>query len=120
MITGVAVPDWTGALCSQVDLELFFPEKGGTSLPAKQVCRSCPVQEPCLQYALDNPVDGVWGGTSVNERREVVRAAGRSYSTVVTSPFAGPVARDCGSPSAAKRHRRAGETCAVCRVGLSA
>jgi WhiB family redox-sensing transcriptional regulator len=72
------------ANCAQVDLDLFFPINGGTAEPAKKVCRRCPVQTECLQYALDSPVDGIWGGTSVQERRALAVAAGRSYNTVVT------------------------------------
>lgn len=78
------------ALCAEVDTEIFFPEKGGSDTAAKTVCRRCPVQTECLQYAMDHPVDGVWGGTSVHERRHLARAADRSYNPVLTSPLAGP------------------------------
>jgi WhiB family redox-sensing transcriptional regulator len=42
---------------------------------AKAVCRRrCPVQEQCLQWALDTGQSiGVWGGTSENERRALKR-----------------------------------------------
>jgi WhiB family redox-sensing transcriptional regulator len=86
------IPRLPGALCRQIDTgELFFPEKGGSTAPAKAVCARCPVQEPCLQYALDHPVDGVWGGTSVRERQALARAAGRTYSPVLTPKYAGPL-----------------------------
>ena len=121
MSAALAVPQWTSnALCAETDPELFFPEKGGNTRPAKDVCRRCPVVDACLQYALDVPVDGIWGGTSVNDRKELARAAGRTYNTVVTSPLAGPDTTTCGTPAAAKRHQRRGERCAVCRVGLEA
>jgi WhiB family redox-sensing transcriptional regulator len=86
------MPDLTGAVCGQVDVgDMFFPTKGGTTKAAKAICRRCPVKEPCLQYALDHPVDGVWGGTSVRERQALARAAGRTYSTVLTPKYAGPL-----------------------------
>ncbi len=41
------------ALCAQTDPEAFFPEKGGSTREAKQVCRSCEVRAECLEYALE-------------------------------------------------------------------
>jgi WhiB family transcriptional regulator, redox-sensing transcriptional regulator len=41
----------------------------------KTLCRTCPVQGRCLQYALERPeLLGCWGGTSEAERRELRRA----------------------------------------------
>ncbi|TWD25250.1 transcription factor WhiB [Streptomyces sp. T12] len=74
------------AACRTEDPELFFPI--GTSGPAlmqteqaKAVCRRCPVQEQCLEWALETGQSiGVWGGTSETERRALKRriAARRS------------------------------------------
>ncbi|KOG35171.1 WhiB family transcriptional regulator [Streptomyces resistomycificus] len=70
------------AACRQEDPDLFFPiGSTGPALvqqeQAKAVCRRCPVQEPCLQWALDTGQTlGVWGGTSENERRSLRRRAG--------------------------------------------
>jgi WhiB family redox-sensing transcriptional regulator len=71
-----AATEWmTWALCSEVDPEAFFPEKGGSPKRAKQVCAGCPVREECLSYALDNGIDwGVWGGTTREERRQIGRS----------------------------------------------
>ena len=63
------------AACRDADPDLFFPI--GTTGPArrqireaKRVCRTCPAQTHCLAWALDNRVtDGVWGGTTGEERR---------------------------------------------------
>ncbi|MDF3301261.1 WhiB family transcriptional regulator [Streptomyces tropicalis] len=72
--------DWREhAACRDEDPDLFFPI--GTSGPAllqaeqaKAVCRGCPVQERCLQWALDTgQAIGVWGGTGENERRALKR-----------------------------------------------
>lgn len=61
-----------GALCAQVDGDLFFPEKGESALPAKRVCAGCPVRAECLAEALARPERfGVWGGLSEPERRAV-------------------------------------------------
>lgn len=41
---------------------------------AKAVCEECPVQDPCLEFAvLTNQSLGIWGGTTPNERRQIRR-----------------------------------------------
>jgi WhiB family transcriptional regulator, redox-sensing transcriptional regulator len=68
------------ALCRDTDPDLFFPV--GTTGPAlaqienaKAVCRQCPVQTACLEFALSTNQDtGIWGGTSEEERRKLRRA----------------------------------------------
>lgn len=63
-------------LCAQVDSELFFPDKGGATSEAKSICRQCPLQDPCLEYALERGERfGVWGGASERERRYMPRPA---------------------------------------------
>ncbi len=60
------------ALCTQVDAEIFFPEKGGSSRAAKAVCLRCDERVECLEYALENNERwGVWGGMSERERRKI-------------------------------------------------
>ena len=66
------------ALCAQVDPELWFPEKGGSTKDAKAVCRECPVRAECLEYALASQQEwGVWGGTNEHERQAILRAKKR-------------------------------------------
>jgi WhiB family redox-sensing transcriptional regulator len=63
------------ANCMGVDPDLFFPERGGSTREAKEVCRGCVVREDCLEYALANGEKfGIWGGMSERERRRVRRA----------------------------------------------
>lgn len=63
------------AICSQTDPEAFYPDRGGSSRPAKAMCTRCDVTDKCLQYALDNhEPHGVWGGKSERERRKILRA----------------------------------------------
>ena len=67
------------AACLAEDPELFFPTGvNGPALEqaeeAKAVCHRCPVQEPCLQWALDTRQEyGVWGGLSEDELRTLRR-----------------------------------------------
>jgi WhiB family redox-sensing transcriptional regulator len=68
--------DWRDdAACRDIDPELFFPlGTSGACLiqieAAKQICRTCPVREPCLRWAVDSGDAGVWGGTTEDERRQ--------------------------------------------------
>ena len=68
--------DWRNyAACRGVDPDLFFPlGTSGASLlqieEAKQICRTCPVCRPCLQWALESGDAGVWGGTTEDDRRQ--------------------------------------------------
>jgi len=62
------------ARCAEVDPELFFIEKGGSTAPAKRICQSCEVRAECLEFALENEYVagyGVWGGMSERERRRL-------------------------------------------------
>jgi WhiB family redox-sensing transcriptional regulator len=74
----------TKASCRHTDPELFFPiGSTGSALDhvaaAKAVCAQCPVQVPCLDYALATNQDaGVWGGTSEEDRRALRRRARRA------------------------------------------
>ena len=87
--------DWRDqAACRDVDPDLFFPlGTSGASLPqielAKQICRTCPVCGSCLRWALDHADDGVWGGTTEEERRRHrrSRALGESGSVENSSRF---------------------------------
>lgn len=69
-----AQPEWVrDALCAQTDPDLFFPDKGGTTKPAKQICARCPVAEQCLADALErHDRYGIWGGLSERDRRRII------------------------------------------------
>lgn len=81
-----AEADWRSrGACLSVDPELFFPLSSvGPAArqlnKAKSVCTRCPVQAQCLDFALaTRQMDGIWGGTSEDERRRILaRIDGRS------------------------------------------
>jgi WhiB family transcriptional regulator, redox-sensing transcriptional regulator len=56
--------------CQHEDPELFFPISAAARLisAAKAVCQACAVRAPCLSYALQTRQDGIWGGTTQEER----------------------------------------------------
>lgn len=62
------------AVCAQIDPDLWFPEKGGATRQAKEMCLRCTVRQPCLEFALANEERfGIWGGKSERERRRMVK-----------------------------------------------
>lgn len=77
--------DWRAdAACWGYDPERWFPV--GTQGPAvrqeyeaKAICRDCPVQVDCLEYALAYGMEGIWGGLNDEERR-AARLTGSSLS----------------------------------------
>jgi WhiB family redox-sensing transcriptional regulator len=67
-------------LCVDYDTEIFFPEEYEPSdvAQAKKVCNDCWIKDKCLAYALSiNEKEGVWGGTTPKERRNIRRKARR-------------------------------------------
>ena len=61
-------------VCRTVDPDLWFPEAGEFGMAAKRLCKTCPVIQECLQYALDNREKyGVWGGLGGAERLRLLR-----------------------------------------------
>jgi WhiB family redox-sensing transcriptional regulator len=79
------------AACRDTDANLFFPagSTGGAVdqiEAAKLVCRQCPVQDECLQFALEsNQEAGVWGGRDEDERRRLRRGWRASQRSQVRS-----------------------------------
>jgi WhiB family redox-sensing transcriptional regulator len=70
--------------CRGLDSEIFFHPDGergraraARAHQAKRICRECPVQAECREYALavGEPY-GVWGGMTEEERRACERTGG--------------------------------------------
>ena len=60
--------------CADKPPTLFFPSDGVGVDVARKICATCPVQAPCLEYALAERIDhGVWGGCSERERRRIAK-----------------------------------------------
>jgi WhiB family redox-sensing transcriptional regulator len=73
-IPALPVPALAGwqyrAACRGADLNVFFPGRGESAEPARQICASCPVRQPCLDYALSHGIThGIWGGLTERDRR---------------------------------------------------
>lgn len=98
MQTTITVPVLDGALCAQIDPELWFPEISSklTTLPARAICAQCPVIRECAAWAIPegDELYGVWGGLTREDRR-AIRAArkegtGMRTELIVTWPIVDP------------------------------
>ena len=67
--------------CTKVDPSIFFLEHGERSTTKRKkeqkaisICRRCPVVNKCLEHALKVPeIYGVWGATTEDQRRSMLR-----------------------------------------------
>ena len=82
----------------QYDPEWWFPEEKAGRVSwsrtyeantARNICKSCPLLNECLSYALKyHGLTGIWGGTDRHERRSMQIAQGitpKSWETSYSS-----------------------------------
>jgi WhiB family redox-sensing transcriptional regulator len=69
------------AACRGPQAAVFFPpstferkdEKLERESRAKDICRTCPVKNPCLEYSVRiREPHGIWGGLNEAERKQLV------------------------------------------------
>jgi WhiB family redox-sensing transcriptional regulator len=72
-------PAWHAqAACRGMAPETFVVPIGAPTAPARAICEGCSVRGECLSYALADPsLQGVWAGTTAQERR-TMRQLGRA------------------------------------------
>ena len=88
-MTTITQPDTTWqakAACRGPQAAVFFPpthperkdERAEREDRAKEICASCAVRKPCLEFALEiREPHGIWGGLNELERKAVLaRRAG--------------------------------------------
>lgn len=121
-------PEWQDhAACAAMSVEVFFDESAEGVAEAKAVCAGCCAWEHCLDYALsDSTLEGVWGGMTYEERRELLAGrepVDRNRQSRASGLRARPERRQsrprdvkpCGTVAAYARHRRDGEpACDAC------
>ena len=72
---------------------MFFPGRGESAEPARQICARCPVRQPCLDYAISHGIThGIWGGLAERDRRALrtrhVSAARRERDEAIAAAAA--------------------------------
>jgi len=94
-----------------VDPELFHSTDRHDIVAAKAICSDCPVVRQCLLTALDERLDGIWGGTTLGER---MKRSPRRFG-----PAPSPIVH--GTRSGYQKHRnRDEEACQECKAAASA
>lgn len=109
--------DWTLAKCltSVYDSDLWFSHSGVEQALAKSICRTCPLQQPCLQRALDAEGSvcasnryGIFGGLGTYGRfylREQSKSVVRKNGKIVRrEQFV-----KCGTIGGYRKHLRRGQ-----------
>ena len=77
------LPWMEGAACAGHEFpEMWFPFRDiyddSKRRRAIEICGGCPVQVQCLEYALPlAELDGIWGGLTMDQRRDLRRKAKR-------------------------------------------
>lgn len=68
------------AACKGIDYpdQMFFPPTGkghsGSQDEGKKFCTRCPVISECRIYAIAHDVHGIWGGTTLADRKAISRS----------------------------------------------
>lgn len=71
-------PSWRGqARCLGSDTNKFFRERGHSGYYEERImCALCPVQTPCLDFALEYHIrDGFYGGFTREERKKIANGS---------------------------------------------
>lgn len=68
-------PHWSDdAACREIDTDVFFAADQVTQRLALRICGGCEVASACRDHAMrEKQLHGVWGGTTEQERRRVLR-----------------------------------------------
>jgi WhiB family redox-sensing transcriptional regulator len=70
---GLRLPSFfSAASCAAAEPALFQSSKSQSIRAAKVICAQCPIRARCLEWAVANREDGVWGGTTAQERQKLV------------------------------------------------
>ena len=80
--------DTAGCRQPGVNPDWWFPDTKSTAQTerATNICNGvggrppCPFRAPCLEYALANREDGVWGGMTESQRAKLARRNGTTYA----------------------------------------
>jgi WhiB family redox-sensing transcriptional regulator len=104
-------PDWVDKAACKGMTALFFPEKNEapTADWARRICNTCPVQDECREYGMQERF-GIWGGLSEMQRRPLRREKRERF-----------VKDQCGTTNGYAAHRRKNEeACRACKDALAA
>lgn len=117
VLTTVGDERWrSDAACQGHPPEWWFPEKNNNAMKqAREICDACPVRTDCLEWALVNNMQGIWGGVSHEQRAALRKERGfptpcRRCGEVFAAGnqavmYCGPACKRAGREAALKRAR---------------
>lgn len=72
-------PDLARCATTKADPDMFFmDDKDEPNYSAMKtrlalaICGQCPIEKQCLEFAIKEEMEGVWGGTTTRERNAVI------------------------------------------------
>lgn len=61
------------AICRSQDTSIFFSTpKSDSTIIALSICKRCPVRKQCFYEALQYGYDGIWGGSTPDQRQVLI------------------------------------------------
>jgi len=79
-------PDLARCATSKADPDIFFmddkdePNYNAVKTEiARSICHQCPIEKQCLEFAIKEEMEGVWGGTTTKERKSIIFRIERKY-----------------------------------------
>jgi hypothetical protein len=70
-----------------LDSSIFFTEDDNDNYTGlnvvKKMCFNCPAKEECYDYSIENLVQGIWAGTTFNERDFIRKQRGIKGKEIV-------------------------------------
>jgi hypothetical protein len=99
--------------CTPALAHLFQSRIPADEQAAKDLCRTCPLRQPCAAYALDTDEQwGTWGGLTPTDRARLRHGDGWWIDAE------GRIRQPCGSDPAYRTHLKYREQpCEVCQAG---
>jgi WhiB family redox-sensing transcriptional regulator len=79
-------PNLARCAVTKADPDIFFmDDKDETNYDATKtrmalaICGQCPIEKQCLEFAIKEEMEGVWGGTTTKERKSIMFRIERKY-----------------------------------------
>ena len=69
-------PKFSNPTCASIGVEAYYVQTttlDDLNLKAKELCKECPDFAPCLEWALVHEDQGIWAGTTNQDRNRLRR-----------------------------------------------
>jgi hypothetical protein len=83
-------PVFESALCSSIGVEPYYPVTKTLDTEnriAIKLCKRCPELNKCLEWALVHEDQGIWAGTTPNDRKRIRKDRGITFKPLTGTDF---------------------------------